>query len=432
MDICNIQLDEQPFERTILKEINNLSYVRDNMISIKSAMSMKYVNENTSSSGNGLLFNYNNQNFMLTCSHLVKNNNLTCCSGTNLEGTLNFETFLNLKELDILIFNTSNRELLGINLNRYNPEYNQDSELILNHLNNDNSHSTLNITEHELTNKNIKSNLFPEIPTLCVSVNRRHNIDGYSGSIIKDTDNNPLGMVMYSVESRCEHHLECIYLPFLFKLLIKMIDRNITEFKGVNIKHSSCLIDNNGCDMYANYILEDSCNYTLTDDRQYKFKGGNIILSVDNNDIVSHYGCINCKSLINLDIDLPMNTYLMVATTLNETCYIKMAEFESNSTEEKVRKYLVDGKSYTDIYNNRISDDLNRVIWKGFVFTELSEELLLTYDQKGYDIPHELLETVEQLKSKKIIIVMDIINKQSSIKYKHFSFPMKGDNSFII
>ena len=416
MEVCSIQSQSDTFTRCTDKSSSaNLSCVIDNM----SSLNLKS-HQNV---GNGLMFNNNNDNFILTCNHVNSSNHLKYCKESILNEKIyeNCDIFLTIKEIDIIILKYNARILNGISLVNYTSLFvtniNLNSGLVLKTYD-----SIINIDSCELKNSNIRSQLFPEIPTLCITVNDSIEMEGLSGSIVYTSDNIPVGIVVCFNNSI--RKIECVYLPFLLNFIEKMISSNVSHIKGIHVNTVMCEIEYEGNDMTSNYVIEDSCNYP-NGKKEFKFKKDDIIVSANNQRITDN-GCINCKHILGLDMNIPMVTYLMVASTLLGRVPIVILK-QTDDNDVIKREYLIDGISYSDIFTTLSFDNMRRVIWKGFIFVEMSEELIFNYEKKGYSMSKEIFKNIKSYSNgSSNIILFDINTTAVPPKYSELSFPMRG------
>jgi len=416
MEVCAIQSQSDDFIRNTHKSSNsNLSHVIDSM----SCLNLK----SHQNAGNGLMFNDDKSNFILTCNHINSSNRLKYCKASTLSDNSyeNCDVLLSIKEIDVTILKYNSRTLNGILLSKYTSlsftDVNLNDGLILK-----TSNSIVKIYNCELTNSHIRSQLFPEIPTLCITVDDSIETTGLSGSIVYTSNNVPIGIVVCFNNSI--RKIECVYLPFLLNFIEKMIANNISHVEGIHVNTVVCEIEYNGQDMIGNYVVEDSCSYP-NGKKDFKFKKDDIIVSV-NNQCIDINGCINCKHFFGLDINIPMVTYLMIISTLLKKVPIMIIK-STDDNEIIMREHMIDGILYSNIFTNLSHDNMNRVIWKGFIFVEMSEELIFNYEKQGYSMSKEILKNMKSYSNgSSNVILLDIDSAKVPVKYNNLSFPMKG------
>lgn len=413
-EICSVQSQSDKFKRHIDKMPNaNLSYVIDNM----SNLSL----ENTNSSCNGLVFNNGKDNFVLTCNHVNLSDHLKYCNVIISNETYECEVFFSIKELDIVILKFESRITHGLTISDYTPNTNISLDNLTLRVHN----KKINILNYFLDNLHVKSQLFPTVPTLCIRIKESIKIEGLSGGIVTNSSNVPIAIVV--CKNELSKNIECLYLPFVLSFIEKMIRLNITSVKGIHVNTADCEIEYNGKDINGNYVVEDSCNYP-NGRKEFKFKKDDIIISV-NDQQIKRDGYINCSDVLGFNIDVPMTTYLMLITTICECASIKLIRPTENDMTDK--EYLINGICYHNIFTNQSYDNLKRVIWKGFIFVEMSEELLFNYEKQGYSMSKQITKTVKSYyDGTSNVVLLDIEPSKVPQKYSKLSFPLKDDDGY--
>jgi len=128
----------------------------------------------------------------------------------------------------------------------------------------------------------------------------------------------------------------------------------------------------------------------------------------------------------NNNYDLPLDTYLMLC------CYKGLVNF--HIYREQTKKELTQtiyGKSFNDVYDINIFNNNHYIYWKGFIFTELSEELIYEINSSGVKLLGKYFENRKIIKNykTKLVVLLDIdykaLDQETSDELQKIGLPYK-------
>jgi hypothetical protein len=370
--------------------------------------------------GYGIVINFNDKSYVITCYHILNTLALEYCHVDTSSGSdksfFNMDCVLDMKEMDvaILTYNNDTYNTSGINLDEYLHDVNNDLFNLRLKLDN----KTIKVTKAMLDNGKVRSRLFPEIPIIRISIEDTDiDLHGLSGSILYN-DHNPLGMVV-STTAHEGYTIECIYLPFIVLLMASYLTNKTPVSSGIIIDSTPCEIeDDTGKEMTAHYIVRDSRSYGMSDGK-FNFKEGDVIVKINNTEFQSD-GMVSCKKL-GLSISVPINTYILLLSSMFNTINLQIFR------ETSIKEYRIYPLPYNSIFANRITDSGKRVSWKGFNFTELSEDMLIMYGSKGITFSGPLIKDIDSYGIDSNIVLCDIDTSKAPSAFKKFSLPIRGN-----
>ncbi len=118
-------------------------------------------------------------------------------------------------------------------------------------------------------------------------------------------------------------------------------------------------------------ITDDAiCYYTygaVDKDKKFRFKKDDVITKINNLKLMEN-GTIKCDKLN--DEQIYIETYIMLSNCINLSTTITFIRDDVETTVD------IKGNPYCELSCSHISEFSNYVCWKGFIFTELSEELI--------------------------------------------------------
>lgn len=361
--------------------------------------------------GHGLLIEIDGYKCIVTCFHIVGKATM------NVEITLDdieqnicteqCKIEINIEEYDISILKLidKNNEL---KYNFYNVDdilnFNESSHHAINYKSLEGLLETklilneIDIKKINILQKHIKCVLSPKIPVICIESDfLPDNINGLSGASIVDSTGAPVAML----SNEKSRQINCIPLKLIIKF-IKEIKKHKMAFKISNLFiESNVILDhdtNTTCHMIKNgYNL----SYQTTKKRKHKFLADDIIQKVNN--INFNPDGLLLHSEIGFNVEL--STYVMIESLSNS--YINFDMYRNTNGEYKQYPVSLLGIYIDNVYNIQMFNNNNYFVWKNFVFTELSYELINEFKLENI-IPFELFNALIPAETKsKIIIVYD-------------------------
>jgi hypothetical protein len=395
-------------------------------------------NQYVGSQGIGTFIKVDGNIFIITCFHVVGlfNMEIYACVGSQITNSctstctrIKLDIFRTVPEFDLAILKLVNKSDEDKLVNHYDEiELNTKISLLMSNNNiklnlltqkNDVMENKIksifvDVTNVENTNEDFIGHIIPKLPLIIFKCNHEFendNIDGISGSLLM-LDSVPVGMVMSFVRDRGVFQA----IPMiLIKLIINKIitsKKVNTEIKGYNIPTKNARVGySNGYQKDVRLVCDESAYYKTETKKDFLFGKNDVILEVGGKSIEN--GSVNFEEIgCSVDFDF----YLMISCFLNdsECCDFKLIKYKDLKTE-KVTNISVYGKLLNELYNVNIFNSHEYVYWKGYIFCELSEELI--DDIECLESKHVVGYIFEQLKmgncSKKYVVLIDTLNSEN-------------------
>lgn len=295
----------------------------------------------------------------------------------------------------------------------------------------DNCNFSVDVDSIHIIHDYVKGNMLPKVPLIefkfedhTISDERLRGLSGSSLLI----NNEVMGMIFgcFSTNNKNETKIQAISMIFL-QLIIESFIRNTNCISGVNqtlkpmgyyLPTRSAKIREDGQNNTGVCIVEDiDISYKTNTKKAFKFRNGDVIYKI--NDVNLNDNCtIYSKELgCNIKID----THIMIKLFFDDYCKLNL--FRKINDEYKKVSFNVSGKALDNLYDFKILNDYNYIYFRGFVFTELSEELILNlnklnllngqfYDQKKIIKKSNMNHVIMIDTDNKITLVEKIGNKK--------------------
>ena len=319
----------------------------------------------------GILVTYKNKYYILTCEHCLFTNNLKYLKlDISNNQIIEVDIKLYLPEIDICLIELKDLNKINKGVLFYTFEY------MLNDI--DNLELFFIKDNEKIFVKNyfyeydfLFSLLFPEIKILNIFIDEEIDIDnlkGLSGSPIYNSNNDLLGIISrVTPESKV---IKCLCLKFVSFILKAMIDNGKERLDFIIIKTKFLIRKQN----FYLKLLSNTNNYKSTINSEIKLKKKSYIYEINNSKINEdglffHYI---------LEDYIPINTFILLLLCCNLKIDINYNLFYKKSIKEKKISFS-EGKTYDSSYKLNFKDNNKRLIWKNFVFMELSENILSEY-----------------------------------------------------
>ena len=310
------------------------------------------------------------------------------------------------------------------------------SILTMDNLSNNIDHHNLKIENIDIEISNFKSVIIPKIPLLKFIVEIddipefSDNVDGLSGSILVK-NNSLVGMVT----SYNNMKLEAIPISIIYELVYTVIKNKSAILTGFYFSTKVIELEVPNKKLYYGHYITDTKDIGYQSSasiKEFRFKNNDIIFSVNDNNFTAS-GMIRDS---NIGYDLPLDTYLMLC------CYkefVKIDVHREQTGKHKDISHKIIGKKFNDIYNINVFNNNHYIHWKGFIFTELSEELIYAINCNGVKLTGKYFEKIKTIKDdkSKLIVLLDIdyksLNSETSKTLQHIGLPyMKYENGYTL
>lgn len=262
-----------------------------------------------------------------------------------------------------------------------------------------NEKNAIKISGAEISNSHLKSIIIPKIPLIryTCSIEDDDELDGISGSLLS-IDTKIVGMTISYSNKKIEA-IPTVLINSLVKVMIYNPEKQLSGFF-----FESSIVD------VSNNFEKKTCHYIAhANDVQYgnfKLKSGDIIVNINDAEINDDGTIYNQYVGYNIDLD----SHMMLCDYFNGTLKIKIMRKKTNKYRDMVKE--ISGIPLSDIHSVKILNTNQYIYWNGFIFTELSEELIFTLNCMGLELSGEIFEKYYLIKSvnrnKKIVVLIDI------------------------
>lgn len=384
---------------------NDINYNTNIHYDFKSLLqkSLNYVEEEFEvKKGFGIFFrddSIGNKVYVITCFHIIGKVNLEVNAYANTKNNIFSKFPLKLvkviEELDIAIleFKNENHEndinyyTQSNSLCKINETLQKKTNIKMSYSNikeNILTEHNINIDKFEMEYDYLKSTIIPKIPLYKFAIDLNKfpekiidNIYGLSGSILK-IDDNPIAITV----SYNNMKLEAIPIGILYNIVTKFIQNKNALVSSFYFSSKVIELTNSKKETDICHFIVDNKNITYNishDKNKFKFKDNDIIYSVNDNKFTK-----NGTIMVNeLGCELPLDIYLMLYSYGSDVAF---QIYRIISDTHKLLSYNLIGQPFENIYNINIFANNNYLYWKGLIFTELSEELILDINKLGINL----------------------------------------------
>lgn len=383
--------------------------------------------------GFGTFMKVDNQLYVITCFHIIDIINMEIFAFVLDEKEnniikLRLNKVKEIPELDLIILRPESDDNDKINV-KYYDQYTSamrmsdilsdqnKNKIFLNTLkvsgikDNNMTLSRLEITNVDIANEHFVSVIIPKLPMItfkCKGHFENNNIEGLSGSILTINEN-VIGMITnFDIPS---DKFEALPMILLYKIMEQVHRNRDKNLRGYNIS-TGCIkklfLESIQREQSGRNVLGATNMYKTNIRKDFMFKKGDIILGVDDESIVNtgkiYYELLDCE--------IDFNAYLMFKSFFNEnnSCKFNFARQEKRDEKEKIYNVNLINKHFNDLYATNIFNNHEYVYWRGFIFAEMSEEILNDIKFMNNKKLSGLFATQLKLTSgeKKHVIIIDV------------------------
>ena len=234
-------------------------------------------------------------------------------------------------------------------------------------------------------------------------------LSGTSGSIIRSNNNN-IGMCCLYADSSSGIFLKALPL-FLIDIIVKntiFLNQNIVL--GIQVDTYPCDIEYMKEHFYAQYVVQQSCNY-INGKKMFTFNEGDIIIEVDGQ-LFDNNKLLYCNEM---QTSVPLNTYLMIKSNILPGIPITIKIAKQYKNDSKIRIHNLLSIPYNEMFHISVISKLY-CRWNNIIFIELSEEFINFYKRIGIDlIWNDKKENIYSLDNEKHIILFNYKKKLENI-----------------
>lgn len=364
----------------------SIDYTHDTNLCI--SKNFNYIENNV---GHGLMININEMIFIITCHHIIGDNNINnIIYFLDANSTLahqNATLVMQLKELDIAILKPENPENIDISLTfSINDLYPMIDPTIkqgyINYIENEVKQNFMktNIAINSIENVPFVSSIITDLIFPCYKIKVPdkiiNDLSGLSGSPVM-TNNIPLGIIM-----SCDNDQTITVLPYcLIANIIKsslLIGRFTLNSIIMDTQMCSIIFENESDIIDTQYKVKDQIlgnyiknSYEITYKKQhslklFKFKNYDVILKINKNPFLNN-GYIYDPEI---KYNIYYKTYFMLSSY--KTNFVHLEILRNN----KIENIYIKGANIPQNLTLNLGKTQSWINYHGLIFTELTDTLL--------------------------------------------------------
>jgi hypothetical protein len=396
--------------------------------------------------GIGLLINYNEILYIITCLHLTKDHfkltmNYSTTDNENVEYDLIKQK--DIPEFDMSILKIDLYDVQTISyLKSYAKQINEsdcvfDISEIENVKNKFAIHTLFENTDKTYDDKYldtsdasvnldyIKTKLLPKFPIISIKTkDKLSDYYGLSGSLLESCDTKKIfGMISgYKKTTDTIIIIPIFYISYILDLIRKELYESC--LKGIIITTNICSYDEDKS-KYGHLIISNTdISYDTIDNDKFKFKNNDIIETIDGQQF-------NEKGMIyyrDMNYYVPLDIFLLLSNTKTTFTISYFRKIRNEYLSETKEIFL---REITDCLNIHISEPKIYFIIQGLILTELSEELLIRYNDLGFHLDglaNDIYANDPYSDNKKYVVIVGMlsnrINKILTSRYETIGLPL--------
>ena len=235
--------------------------------------------------------------------------------------------------------------------------------------------------------------------TLVNSVYRA--LAGLSGSLIyskmgHNTQVVPIGMIV-TFNMRIENNklvtdVRAVPIDVMLIVVDNCIRRQINRVMGIQIAYTGCVAEEETGEEFNAAVVSDNSARYVNGRKDFWFNRSDLVLKIDLKSLERE----NSELIIDSEEfgRVPINAYLFYRsnTTPNSEIGVMIPKLYEES--HKKINYQIRPIAYTDMFTTRIFHQ-KEIIWRGYVFLELSEEMIRFYSDIGIEL--QMFENNEEM-----------------------------------
>lgn len=231
------------------------------------------------------------------------------------------------------------------------------------------------------------------------------NIYGLSGSLLT-IGSMIAGMVYgYSENDNLFEAIPVVVLKIIINGIICNVVKDISCFQ-----YDTQLVDidiyEDGNITYGYQILDDQifARHNTNKKTIFKFKPNDYIVGVNN----STFDCHGQVYMDELGTLVSLNTYVMLNAFIGK--FVKFKIIREQQQTINISEINIQPNFCKDVYNINTLDKHKYICWNGFMFTELSEELIIGMTKNGQQLNGMFFENYRKIidENRKFVVLLDI------------------------
>jgi hypothetical protein len=219
---------------------------------------------------------------------------------------------------------------------------------------------------------------------------------GLSGSIITSKMKNcdgvtiiPIGMIVtFNISINYEQNvvigtIRAIPMDIIMTIVDNCVRKRIDKLMGIQISYTGCIAEENGDEFYAAIVSKNSSRY-VNGRKDFWFNPSDMIIKINQHDLNRNAGDLVIDSK-KFGRNVPINSYFLYKANTSPGTEISITIPKVYDKTQKKINYNITPIPYNDMFITRLFHQ-NEVFWRGYLFLELSEEMIRFYDEIGINL----------------------------------------------
>lgn len=242
---------------------------------------------------------------------------------------------------------------------------------------------------------NITSINLPPLPYITMTLKKKYSdiseLKGLSGSLLM-SENQIIGIVTAIENSQIRVIPSITIMRFLNEIILKNSFNGICTFVG---RFSQCDFDVTDNEKKYGIYIDDTFDINYN---HYNYKDDQLHMNLRKNDIITKIENheINKNGKIydtHTGIDLNYRTFLALNFTCGESIHVNLMRCKKKENNDfKEKKIIIRGRPLNSMKYIPITFSGSIINYKGFIFIEMSEDIILNYYNIGINIGQSLSE----------------------------------------
>ena len=255
-------------------------------------------------------------------------------------------------------------------------------------------------------------------------------IKGFSGSLVR-IDGAHAGIVMTIDMEETDRGMICSIKVLPIDIVLTIVDnsvrRHMTNIMGVQIDYGVFEASEDGHEFHVISVLENSNRYT-NGMKDFWFTKGDIVLSMDQMDFAFN-GRDNVLEFTPYGTEMPINAYALCKANFDPNTEIGVTIPRMYDRSQKRITFNIMPVPYNDMYTIRIYHS-KEIYWHGFLFVELSEEMIRFYESIGMELLDSHQHCRTSANGEKIVLLFNYDSRQRraiDMSYARTRYPSTDD-----
>lgn len=242
---------------------------------------------------------------------------------------------------------------------------------------------------------------------------------GFSGALVR-LDGENMGMVMTLAmsdviddqsEAANSTKLICSIRALPLDILLTVVDncirRHMKSVMGIQIEYGVVEVEEDGKEFHALSVVEQSARYS-NGLKDFWFTKNDLVLKIDQMEFVFN-GLNNVLPATKYGMNMPINSYALCKAIFEPNTDISMTIPKLYDGAHKRITFNIMPIPYNDMHTIRIYHG-KEVFWRGFLFVELSEEMIRFYQSIGINLANSYKSSRSSLNGERMVLLFNYDN----------------------